>query len=120
MRTAAAAIQPASQPASQPPRGSTLLADIPCCLPLCPSILAPQGAESEYCGEAVNPKHLSFLEKFTGYGKLYNPKAADDLSGGDQQQQGSESKEAFIVTSPTSALVGGGSANGASGKAPTL
>ena len=84
--------------------------------PLLPVAACPQGAESEYCGEAINPKHLSFIEKVMGYQKNYDPKAAADNLNGDLQQ-GSKSKEAFIVTSPTSAAV---SANGARGTGPSL
>ena len=44
--------------------------------PLLPVAACPQGAESEYCGEAINPTHLSFIEKLMGYQKNYNPEAA--------------------------------------------
>ena len=39
-----------------------------------------QGAESEYCGEAVNPKHLSLLERLMGYSSHYKPEAATEAN----------------------------------------
>ena len=30
-----------------------------------------EGTERDYCGEAINPKHLSLFEVMLGYGRRY-------------------------------------------------
>ena len=39
------------------------------------------GKMESYVGEAVNPKHLSLLERILGYGKYYNKAAATPFIG---------------------------------------
>lgn len=47
------------------------------------------GNDTVYEGEAVNPKYLSLIERWLGYGKLYNPAAAAAENNGKTESNGS-------------------------------